>query len=243
MIEAMACGTPVIAWQCGSVREIVDHGETGFIVTTEDEALAAVRRLPLIDRRGVRAQFERRFTASVMARNYLKLYWRLHANSNRQRRIPAPVGGGVVWSPLLEIDQTAADQALSAASNSQASARDRGTKVKIVRRSDSVGFSEVCTTEPPRMPRSYRQLALDERRTTLPTAQGQAADQGDRGPARAATAPPSTARSARNPFREVRQYRRILTRSPPRTSARASLLTGSASSSATHTCAAISSRS
>ena len=91
MIEAMACGTPVIAWQCGSVREIVDHGETGFIVTTEDEALAAVRRLPLIDRRGVRAQFERRFTASVMARNYLKLYWRLHANSNRQGGMPRPL--------------------------------------------------------------------------------------------------------------------------------------------------------
>ena len=91
MIEAMACGTPVIAWQCGSVREIVDHGETGFIVTTEDEALAAVRRLPSIDRRGVRAQFERRFTATVMARNYLKLYWRLHANSNRQGGMPRPL--------------------------------------------------------------------------------------------------------------------------------------------------------
>ena len=51
MIEAMACGTPVVAWRRGSVPEIVDHGETGFIVATEDEAVAALARLHLIDRR------------------------------------------------------------------------------------------------------------------------------------------------------------------------------------------------
>ena len=51
MIEAMACGTPVIAWRCGSVPEIVDHGVTGFIVASEDEAVAALARLHLIDRR------------------------------------------------------------------------------------------------------------------------------------------------------------------------------------------------
>ena len=79
MIEAMACGTPVIAWRCGSVPEIVDHGETGFIVATEDEAVAALTRLQLIDRRRVRDVFEQRFTATVMARNYLRLYWRLYA--------------------------------------------------------------------------------------------------------------------------------------------------------------------
>ena len=78
MIEAMACGTPVIAWRCGSVPEIVDHGETGFIVATEDEAVAALTRLQRIDRRRVRDVFEQRFTAKVMARNYERLYWRLH---------------------------------------------------------------------------------------------------------------------------------------------------------------------
>ena len=82
MIEAMACGTPVIAWHCGSVPEIVDHGETGFIVATEDEAVAALARLQLIDRRRVRDVFEQRFTATVMARNYLRLYWRLYAGLN-----------------------------------------------------------------------------------------------------------------------------------------------------------------
>ena len=49
MIEAMACGTPVVAWRRGSVPEIVDHGETGFVVATEDEAVAALERLHLID--------------------------------------------------------------------------------------------------------------------------------------------------------------------------------------------------
>ena len=82
MIEAMACGTPVIAWRCGSVPEVVDHGVTGFIVATEDEAVAAVARLHLIDRRRVRGVFERRFTATVMARNYLRLYWRLYGGIN-----------------------------------------------------------------------------------------------------------------------------------------------------------------
>jgi glycosyltransferase involved in cell wall biosynthesis len=77
MIEAMACGTPVIAWRCGSVLEVVDEGESGFIVASEDEALAAVAKLGRIDRRVVRRTFERRFTAEVMARNYLRLYRRL----------------------------------------------------------------------------------------------------------------------------------------------------------------------
>ena len=88
MIEAMACGTPVIAWRCGSVPEIVDHGETGFIVATEDEAVAALTRLQLIDRRRVRDVFEQRFTATVMARNYLRLYWRLCAGARRLGTVP-----------------------------------------------------------------------------------------------------------------------------------------------------------
>jgi glycosyltransferase involved in cell wall biosynthesis len=77
LIEAMACGTPVIAWRCGSVAEIVDHGKTGFIVDTEDEAVRAVLKLDQLDRRTVRRVFEERFTSDVMARNYLRLYRRL----------------------------------------------------------------------------------------------------------------------------------------------------------------------
>jgi glycosyltransferase involved in cell wall biosynthesis len=77
MIEAMACGTPVIAWRCGSVPEVVDHGVTGFIVTSEDEAVKAVEAAAGLDRSEIRRVFEQRFSSKVMARNYLTLYWSL----------------------------------------------------------------------------------------------------------------------------------------------------------------------
>ncbi|MGK9231856.1 glycosyltransferase family 4 protein [Inquilinus limosus] len=77
MIEAMACGTPVIAWNCGSVPEVIDTGETGFIVRSMDEAVEAVGRLPELDRREIRRSFERRFSSRVMAERYLELYRRL----------------------------------------------------------------------------------------------------------------------------------------------------------------------
>jgi hypothetical protein len=70
MIEAMACGTPVIAYRRGSVPEVVDDGVTGFVVDSEDEAVAAVKRIGGLDRRTVRATFEKRFTARRMAEQY-----------------------------------------------------------------------------------------------------------------------------------------------------------------------------
>ena len=86
MIEAMACGTPVIAWRRGSVPEVIDNGVTGFIVDSIDEAVAAVGRVNQLDRHAVRAAFDQRFTAEVMARNYLRLYRRLlHASGTRHR--------------------------------------------------------------------------------------------------------------------------------------------------------------
>jgi glycosyltransferase involved in cell wall biosynthesis len=84
MIEAMACGTPVIAWNCGSVQEVVDHGVSGYIVQSMDEALAALERISDLDRREVRATFERRFTASTMARAYLEVYEQLAAAKLRR---------------------------------------------------------------------------------------------------------------------------------------------------------------
>src|SRR5215203_3410177 len=66
MIEAISAGTPVIAWRCGSVPEVVEHGTSGYIVETMDDALAAVQRLDRLDRHRVRAFFDRRFTAEVM---------------------------------------------------------------------------------------------------------------------------------------------------------------------------------
>jgi glycosyltransferase involved in cell wall biosynthesis len=77
MIEAMACGTPVVAWRCGAVPEIVDEGVTGFVVSSEEEAAAAVARAAALNRRVIREVFERRFAASVMAERYLGVYRRL----------------------------------------------------------------------------------------------------------------------------------------------------------------------
>jgi glycosyltransferase involved in cell wall biosynthesis len=77
MIEAMACGTPVVAWRCGSVPEVVDDGVTGRVVDSLDEAVAAVAEVAAYDRRSVRATFERRFSAATMARGYEAIYGQL----------------------------------------------------------------------------------------------------------------------------------------------------------------------
>jgi glycosyltransferase involved in cell wall biosynthesis len=74
MIEAMACGTPVIAYNRGSVPEVIDDGVTGFIVEDELSAVAAIGRLPQLSRARVRQQFEARFTARRMALDYLATY-------------------------------------------------------------------------------------------------------------------------------------------------------------------------
>jgi len=74
MIEAMACGTPVIAFSRGSVPEIIDHGVSGFIVTSVEEAIEHVAQAPYLDRRRCRAAFEQRFSATRMAINYCEVY-------------------------------------------------------------------------------------------------------------------------------------------------------------------------
>ena len=74
MIEAMACGTPVIAFNRGSVPEIVEDGVTGFIVEDENGAIGAVDRLAHLSRATIRKEFERRFTARRMAQDYLSVY-------------------------------------------------------------------------------------------------------------------------------------------------------------------------
>jgi glycosyltransferase involved in cell wall biosynthesis len=85
MIEAMACGTPVIAFENGSVPEVLENALTGFIVHDENQAVEAARRLGTLERDQIRREFERRFTAQHMAQNYLKLYARL----SQARRLPA----------------------------------------------------------------------------------------------------------------------------------------------------------
>jgi glycosyltransferase involved in cell wall biosynthesis len=77
MIEALACGTPVIAFRGGSVEEIIEDGVTGFIVDSIEEAVEAVQRIPSIDRRQCRAIFEERFSARRMCDDYLRVYERV----------------------------------------------------------------------------------------------------------------------------------------------------------------------
>ena len=74
MIEALACGTPVIAFRAGSVAEILDDGLTGFVVDSVEEAVDAVNRLDTIDRRACRLTFDERFTVARMAAEYIDLY-------------------------------------------------------------------------------------------------------------------------------------------------------------------------
>jgi glycosyltransferase involved in cell wall biosynthesis len=86
MIEAMACGTPVVAFNHGSVPEVIEDGVTGYIVADEAAAVAAVRRLARLDRGRVRARFEARFTARRMAEDYVAVYRSLaHETSLRAR--------------------------------------------------------------------------------------------------------------------------------------------------------------
>jgi glycosyltransferase involved in cell wall biosynthesis len=90
MIEAMSCGTPVLAYACGSVPEILRDGVTAYLVSNMDQACAAAPRLAGLDRALVRREFETRFAAATMAANYIKIYETLIASQNGSQRAAAP---------------------------------------------------------------------------------------------------------------------------------------------------------
>jgi glycosyltransferase involved in cell wall biosynthesis len=86
MVEAMSCGTPVIAWRNGSVPEVVDDGRTGFIVDSVEQAVEALEKATRLDRLAVRERFEERFSAARMAQDYLAVY---RALGRRRTRVAA----------------------------------------------------------------------------------------------------------------------------------------------------------
>lgn len=103
MIEAMACGTPVIAYPFGSVPEVLQDGVSGYIVPDLESAVAAVRRIEELDRKKVRKYFEQRFTAVRMAEDYLAIYERL--TSDKKAPLSA-VGGVLNWMKLASPSST-----------------------------------------------------------------------------------------------------------------------------------------
>jgi len=122
MIEAMACGTPVVAFNNGSVPEVLENGVTGFIVNSEDEAVRAVHDISRLDRGRIRTEFERRFTAQHMAKNYLKLYSRLVKS-----RRPASAAYSQEYLPALTLSAPSAGMQLAGARPQARSAATQGT--------------------------------------------------------------------------------------------------------------------
>ena len=108
MIEAMACGTPVLAFRCGSVPEIVDNGVTGRIVDSEEEAIAALPAIRSYNRRAVRQRFEERFTATRMAKGYVRTYRQLLSSdgktkNSRLSQLDLHGGGGLTSVPAEKL--------------------------------------------------------------------------------------------------------------------------------------------
>jgi glycosyltransferase involved in cell wall biosynthesis len=111
LIEAMACGTPVLAYRAGAVAEVVDEGITGMIVDNIDQARIASVQVAALDRRKVRRRFEERFTARRMGKDYVRVYQSLaHHAARPGRGTRHPANGGARMSgdePVSAVDEHA----------------------------------------------------------------------------------------------------------------------------------------
>jgi glycosyltransferase involved in cell wall biosynthesis len=136
MIEAMACGTPVIAWRNGSVPEIIEDGVTGFIVSDEAAAVEEVARASKLDRGRIRQVFERRFSADRMADNYVVVYEGIMRRPTPFRRAVTalPWAGRSGWH-ISPNERIAAQEPLTAAeyesANSAILAENQGLDINI----------------------------------------------------------------------------------------------------------------
>jgi glycosyltransferase involved in cell wall biosynthesis len=97
MTEAMACGTPVVAWRNGSVPEVVADGETGFIVSSVDEMAAAIARVGDLDPHVMRARVKERFSAEGMVAGYERVYQRVLAGGDVPTRLLDPEEPRKLW--------------------------------------------------------------------------------------------------------------------------------------------------
>jgi glycosyltransferase involved in cell wall biosynthesis len=120
MIEAMACGTPILAFRCGSVPEVIDDGITGKMVDSEEEAVAALPAILTYDRSAVRRQFEERFSSARMAKDYVGTYRRLlmaRTSGAGPRQIDLNGGNGLISvsieKPLPALFEAGADPEIS----------------------------------------------------------------------------------------------------------------------------------
>jgi glycosyltransferase involved in cell wall biosynthesis len=101
MIEAMSCGTPVLAFRCGSIPEVIEDGVTGKVVDSEEEALAALPEILSYNRRAVRQRFEERFTTTRMAKDYVSVYRRLlETHTAGAKLYRADLNGGNGSTPM-----------------------------------------------------------------------------------------------------------------------------------------------
>src|ERR1700686_5091029 len=117
MIEAMACGTPVLAFSCGSVPEVIEDGVTGKVVSSEEEAIGALPAILAYDRRAVRQRFEDRFTSTRMAKDYVSTYHRLlktRTSGARLRQLALNGGNGLapisIEKPFVALFEAGPDQ-------------------------------------------------------------------------------------------------------------------------------------
>ena len=110
MIEAMACGAPVLAFRCGSVPEVIEDGVTGKVIGSEEEAIAALPAILAYDRRAVRRRFEERFTSTRMAEDYVSTYRQLlkkRTSGARPRQLALNDGNGI--KPFVALFEAGAD--------------------------------------------------------------------------------------------------------------------------------------
>lgn len=157
MIEAMACGTPVIAYNKGAVPEVVEEGVTGFIVNTVEEAASRVADAAKLDRKRVRAEFEKRWTSVTMAEKYQDLFFRIRDGTAWTHATPSGTNSfmGQSESDSNDIEGTENDAHVCPGHQHCAKAREENLEARV----DSSN-SEVATGGTDELENSIAELQI-----------------------------------------------------------------------------------